>query len=112
MILATTEPSRRRPLTIHSSRNYFVPAKCGTKSVPHFAFTTQFGLIQALDRMDPIAANGRMRKRELTLPQYIIRRNGVPAGDRGSLRNMIHRSLGASTFDAIWRHCNLVFYLP
>src|SRR3546814_10582251 len=64
MILATTEPSRRRPLTIHSSRNYFVPAKCGTKSVPHFASTTQFGLIQALGRMDTIAANGRMRKRE------------------------------------------------
>src|SRR3546814_6624257 len=104
MILATTEPSRRRLLTIHSSRNYFVPAKCGTKSVPHFASTTQFGLIQALGRMDTIAANGRMRKRELTLSQYILRRNGVPAGARGSLRNMFQRSLGASTFAGFWRH--------
>src|SRR3546814_14175086 len=59
--------------------------------------------------MDTIAANGRMRERELTLSQYILRRNGVPAGARGSLRNMFQRSLGASTFAGFWRHWNPVF---
>src|SRR3546814_11390802 len=67
MILATTEPSRRRPLTIHSSRNYFVPAKCGTKSVTHFASTTQFGLLPALGRMDK---TGRASCRE-SVCQYV-----------------------------------------
>ena len=59
--------------------------------------------------MDTITANGRMQKRRLTLSQYIIRRNGVPAGARGSLRNMLHRSLGASTFAGFWRYWNPVF---
>src|SRR3546814_317806 len=70
---------------------------------------THVGLTQALGRMDTITANGRMRKRELTLSQYILRRNGVPAGARGSLRNMFQRSLGASTFAGFWRHWNPVF---
>lgn len=56
--------------------------------------------------MESITANGRMRKRGLTLSQYIRRRNGVPAGARGSLRNMFHRSLAASTFAGFWRHWN------
>ncbi len=47
--------------------------------------------------------------RKLTLSQYIRRRNGVPAGARGGLRNMLHRSLGASTFAGFWRHWNPVF---
>jgi hypothetical protein len=67
------------------------------------------GLPSSLGRMDPITANDRMRKREVTLSQYIIRRNGVPAGARGSLRNMLHRSLGAPTFAGFWRHWNPVF---
>src|SRR3546814_20103328 len=70
---------------------------------------THVGLTQALGRMDTIAANGRMRKRELTLSQYILRRNGVPAGARGSLRNMFQRSLGASPFAGFWSHWNPVF---
>jgi D-alanyl-lipoteichoic acid acyltransferase DltB (MBOAT superfamily) len=45
----------------------------------------------------------------LTLFQYIRRRNGVPAGAPGSLRNMLHRSLGAPTFAGFWRHWNPVF---
>jgi D-alanyl-lipoteichoic acid acyltransferase DltB (MBOAT superfamily) len=59
--------------------------------------------------MDTIAANGRMKKRELTLSQYILRRNGVPAGARGSLHNMFQRSLGAPTFAGFWRHWNPAF---
>ncbi len=50
-----------------------------------------------------------MRRPGLTLSQYIRRRNGVPAGARGSLRNMLHRSLGASTFAGFWRYWNPVF---
>ena len=50
-----------------------------------------------------------MRTRGLTLSQYILRRNGVPAGARGSLRNMFYRSLGASTFAGFWRHWNPAF---
>jgi hypothetical protein len=49
------------------------------------------------------------KERQLTLSQYIRRRNGLPAGARGSLRNMLHRSLGASSFAGFWRHWNPVF---
>lgn len=63
----------------------------------------------ALDHIDTITAYARMGKHELTLSRYIIRRNGVPAGARGGLRNMLHRSLGASTFAGFWRHWNPVF---
>lgn len=48
-------------------------------------------------------------ERELTLSQYIRRRNGLPAGARGSLRNMLHRSLGARSFAVFWQHWNPVF---
>jgi D-alanyl-lipoteichoic acid acyltransferase DltB (MBOAT superfamily) len=48
-------------------------------------------------------------ERELTLSQYIRRRNGLPAGARGSVRNMLDRSLGAGSFAGFWRHWNPVF---
>ena len=47
-------------------------------------------------------------ERELTLSQYIRRRNGLPAGARGSLRNMLDRSLGAGSFAGFWQHWNPV----
>ena len=50
-----------------------------------------------------------VRKRELTLPLYIRRRNGVPAGARGGLRNMLYCSLGAGSFAGFWRHWNPLF---
>lgn len=37
------------------------------------------------------------------------RRNGVPLGAAGSLRNMLHRSLGAGTFAEFWRYWNPIF---
>ncbi len=49
------------------------------------------------------------RKRELTLAQYVRRRNGVPLGASGSLRNMFYRSLGAGSFAGFWRYWNPVF---
>lgn len=45
----------------------------------------------------------------VTLGQYIRRRNGLPAGSAGSLRNMLSRSLGAGNFAGFWRHWNPVF---
>ncbi len=50
-----------------------------------------------------------MAHRKLTLGDYIRRRNGLPAGARGSLQNMLERSLGASTFAGFWRHWNPIF---
>lgn len=45
----------------------------------------------------------------LTLAEYIRRRNGVPLGAPGSLRNMLHRSLGAGSFAGFWQYWNPVF---
>lgn len=47
--------------------------------------------------------------RKLTLAYYVRRRNGVPLGAAGSLRNMLHRSLGAGTFAQFWRYWNPIF---
>lgn len=45
----------------------------------------------------------------LTLSQYVRRRNGVPLGVSGSLRNMLHRSVGAGSFGGFWQYWNPVF---
>jgi len=50
-----------------------------------------------------------MQYADLTLWQYIIVRNGVAAGARGGMRNMLHRSFGAPTFAGFWRHWNPLF---
>ncbi len=44
--------------------------------------------------------------KRVTLGQYIHRRNGVPLGASGSMRNLLHRSLGASSFAGFWRYWN------
>ena len=46
------------------------------------------------------------KKRKLTLAHYVRRRNGVPLGSSGSLRNMFYRSMGAGTFAGFWRYWN------
>ena len=48
-------------------------------------------------------------RRKLTMAEYILRRNGVPMGAPGSLRNMLHRSLGARSFAVFWQYWNPVF---
>ena len=48
------------------------------------------------------------QRRWLTLAQYIRRRNGVPLGSAGSLRNMLPRSLGAGSFAGFWQYWNPV----
>lgn len=45
----------------------------------------------------------------MTLGHYVRRRNGVPLGAPGSLRNMLARSLGAGTFAGFWRYWNPVW---
>ena len=60
-------------------------------------------------RRDGLRPQSRSHRKKVTLSQYIRRRNGVPAGSSGSLRNMLHRSLGASSFAGFWRYWNPVF---
>jgi hypothetical protein len=45
----------------------------------------------------------------MSLGQYVRRRNGVPLGASGSLRNMMSRSLGAGSFAGFWKYWNPVF---
>lgn len=45
----------------------------------------------------------------LTLWQYVRLRNGVPPGDAKSLRNMLHRALGAASFAGFWQHWNPIW---
>lgn len=45
----------------------------------------------------------------LTLLQYVLLRNGVPLGHGQSLRNMLHRSLGAASFAAFLRYWNSIW---
>ena len=45
----------------------------------------------------------------LTLSQYIIKRNGVPMGSPKSLRNNLYRSLGAKNFSTFWMYWNPIF---
>ena len=48
-------------------------------------------------------------RKKLTLSEYVRRRNGVPLGASGSLRNMLHRSFGARSFAGFWQHWNPIF---
>ena len=53
---------------------------------------------------------GSQRARcQVTLGEYVRRRNGVPLGARGALRNMLRRSFGAGSFAGFWRYWNPVF---
>lgn len=45
----------------------------------------------------------------VTLAQYVERRNGVPLGDSSSLRNMMQRSFGATSFARFWQHWNPIW---
>ncbi len=55
------------------------------------------------------SARRQQQRRRMTLAQYIRRRNGVPAGSSGSLRNMFRRSLGAGSFSGFWQYWNPVW---
>ncbi|WP_116125605.1 acyltransferase [Lewinella sp. IMCC34183] len=45
----------------------------------------------------------------MTLRDYIQRKNGVAMGQAGSLRNNLHRSLGAPSFAHFWTYWNPIF---
>jgi hypothetical protein len=45
----------------------------------------------------------------MTLSEYVQRRNGVPIGSPRSLRNNLHRSLGAKNFSVFWHYWNPIF---
>ena len=45
----------------------------------------------------------------ITLTQYVKKCTGVPIGHKDSLRNMLTRSLGASSFYLFWRYWNPVW---
>lgn len=49
------------------------------------------------------------QRQNLTLSQYVHLRNGVPLGNSKSLRNMLHRSLGAASFAAFWQYWNPIW---
>ena len=66
-------------------------------------------LRHSLVSLNSINKSTSNKKRKLTLAQYVRRRNGVPLGGSGSLRNMFYRSLGAGTFAAFWRYWNPVW---
>ncbi len=51
----------------------------------------------------------KQQLKNLTLAQYVYRRNGVPLGSSNSLHNMLHRSLGASSFARFWQYWNPIF---
>jgi D-alanyl-lipoteichoic acid acyltransferase DltB (MBOAT superfamily) len=53
--------------------------------------------------------NHRVNRNDLTLLDYVRRRNGVPLGARGALTNMLRRSLGARSFAGFWQYWNPIF---
>lgn len=49
------------------------------------------------------------QRHNLTLGEYVRRRNGVPLGASGALQNMLQRSLGAGTFAQFWQYWNPIW---
>lgn len=47
-----------------------------------------------------------LNRSHVTLSDYVERRSGVPLGARGSLKGMLHQSLGAASFGGFWRYWN------
>ncbi|MTJ01526.1 MBOAT family O-acyltransferase [Idiomarina piscisalsi] len=45
----------------------------------------------------------------MSLSRYVRKRNGVSLGAKGSMRNMLHRSLGASSFPVFWHYWNPIW---
>lgn len=48
-------------------------------------------------------------QRAMSLSSYVKKRNGVPIGAKRSMRNMLHRSLGANSFPAFWHYWNPIW---
>ncbi|WP_028772481.1 hypothetical protein [Shewanella waksmanii] len=50
-----------------------------------------------------------MKHPQMTLAQYVKKRNGVALGAAGSLSNMLHNSLGAASFAQFWLYWNPIW---
>ena len=48
-------------------------------------------------------------KSKLSLAQYVKKRNGVPLGASDSMKNMLLRSFGASSFPVFWNYWNPIW---
>jgi len=48
-------------------------------------------------------------QKTLSLSSYVKKRNGVPLGATGSMRNMLSRSLGAKSFPIFWQYWNPIW---
>jgi hypothetical protein len=48
-------------------------------------------------------------KNTVSLAQYLKKVNGVPMGAKRSMRNMLSRSLGASSFSTLWHYWNPIW---
>ena len=48
-------------------------------------------------------------KSKLSLAQYVKKRNGVPLGASDSMKNMLSRSFGASSFPVFWQYWNPIW---
>ncbi len=48
-------------------------------------------------------------KSKLSLAQYVKKRNGVPLGASDSMKSMLSRSFGASSFPVFWRYWNPIW---
>lgn len=55
---------------------------------------------------DAISLSNRIR---MNLSSYVKKRNGVPIGHSDSLKNNLHRSLGAKNFSVFWNFWNPIF---
>lgn len=47
--------------------------------------------------------------RSITLSEYVKKRNGLALGAPGSMKNMLKRSLGASSFYLFWQYWNPIW---
>lgn len=48
-------------------------------------------------------------QKSISLSQYVKKRTGVALGGSGSLSNMLHRSLGATSFARFWHYWNPIW---
>lgn len=45
----------------------------------------------------------------MNLSEYVKKKNGIPIGHSNSLRNNLHRALGAKNFPVFWNYWNPIF---
>lgn len=59
--------------------------------------------------MNKVPSQRKQSWQDITLAQYVERRNGVPLGDSKSLQNMLKRSFGATSFAGFWQYWNPIW---